>query len=96
MNDLPVSSFWTTMDRGFPSHRGPRVAHDLFYVRLACGFIEAEPARCRLGSGAGLSHLQVTALCVARVNDIERPDRGWYSISIRDPAWKWDFVIARR
>jgi len=51
MNDLPVSSFWTTMDRGFAPRDGQAIAHNPFYVGLARGLTEVEAAHCLLGSG---------------------------------------------
>jgi hypothetical protein len=51
MNDLPVSSSWTTMDRGFAPHHSQDIEHYPFYVDLARGLTELESAQCLLGAG---------------------------------------------
>ena len=51
MNDMSVTSFWVTMDRGFAPHHSRDIGQDSFHVHLARGLSASEAAHCMLGSG---------------------------------------------
>jgi hypothetical protein len=51
MNDLPVASAWTTMDRGFAPRHSQEIEHYPFFSRLAHGLMETDAAQCLLGAG---------------------------------------------
>jgi hypothetical protein len=51
MNDLPISSVWTTMDRGFAPHHSQEIEQYPFFVHLAHGLTESQAAQCLLGTG---------------------------------------------